>query len=351
LSRFAGNYLTIWIPACAGVTEISHRPHKYMSLYSPIIAAVITLLLTLILLRSKAANKIQDIPNERSLHKAPVPRIGGMALIIGMFAGWGMLFNAWTWWVILPLIMVFMVSVLDDMRGLPVRYRLLVHVGAACLLVWGSGVLAQNLLLGVLVLFLVVWMINLYNFMDGSDGLAGGMTLFGFATYGIASMMGQDVPFALLNFSIAAAALGFLYFNFFPAKIFMGDAGSIPLGFLAAAMGVWGWQEELWPAWFPMIVFSPFVVDATVTLLKRALRREKIWQAHREHYYQRIVQLGFGHRNTAILEYVLMACVGTSALIALQFPEREFVILAIWSVIFIFIILSVDHLWKLSKNA
>jgi len=322
-----------------------------MSLYPPLFAAVVTFLLTYILLFSRAANKIQDIPNERSLHTAPVPRIGGMALIIGMLAGWAMMFNSLTWWILLPLLMLFMVSALDDVRGLSVRYRLLVHIGAAWLLVLGCGVFAQHVLLGVLLLLMVVWVINLYNFMDGSDGLAGGMTFFGFGMYGIAAVLGHDVSLAMLNFSVAAAALSFLYFNFYPAKIFMGDAGSIPLGFLAAAMGVWGWQLNLWPAWFPLLVFSPFVLDATVTLFKRGLRREKIWQAHREHYYQRIVQLGFGHRNTAILEYVLMASVGASALIALQYPETAIVILLVWGGIYLFAMLRLDHLWKVNKNA
>lgn len=318
---------------------------------SPVFAAVVTFLLTTILLFSRAATKIQDIPNERSLHTAPVPRIGGLALIIGMLSGWTMMLNSLIWWMVLPLLMLFLVSVLDDMRGLSVRYRLLVHIGAAWLLVLGCGLFAQNVLLGMLVLLMVVWAINLYNFMDGSDGLAGGMTFFGFGMYGIAAVIGHDVPMAMLNFSVAAAALSFLYFNFYPAKIFMGDAGSIPLGFLAAAMGIWGWQLNLWPAWFPLLVFSPFVLDSTVTLFKRGIRREKIWQAHREHYYQRIVLLGLGHRNTAILEYVLMASVGASALIALKNSEIALYILVIWGVIFLLAMLRLDHLWKVNKNA
>lgn len=322
-----------------------------MIYFPPIIAFVSTLFLTSILLFSKAAKEIQDIPNARSLHTAPVPRIGGMALIIGMLSGWAMLFNSLTWWIALPLLALFFVSALDDMRGLSVRYRLLVHIGAAWLLVFGSGFFAQHLLSGILLLFVVVWVINLYNFMDGSDGLAGGMTLFGFGIYGIAAMLGQDVPFSLLNFSVAAAALGFLYFNFYPARIFMGDAGSIPLGFLAAAMGVWGWQKDLWPAWFPLLVFSPFVLDATVTLVKRGFRGEKIWRAHREHYYQRIVQLGFGHRNTALFEYVLMVSVGASALTTLRYPDTANVVLLIWGVIFLLAMLLLDYLWKVRKNA
>jgi UDP-N-acetylmuramyl pentapeptide phosphotransferase/UDP-N-acetylglucosamine-1-phosphate transferase len=96
---------------------------------------------------------------------------------------------------------------------------------------------------------------------------------------------------------VAAAAAGFLCFNFHPARIFMGDVGSVPLGFTAGALGLVGWRSGAWPLWFPLLVFAPFILDATVTLLRRALRGEKVWQAHRSHYYQRMVQMGLGHRG------------------------------------------------------
>ncbi len=159
-------------------------------------------------------------------------------------------------------------------------------------------------------LLFTVWMTNLYNFMDGSDGLAGGMALFGFSMYGIAALLGDNDTFAMLNFSVAAAALGFLYYNFPPAKVFMGDAGSIPLGFLVAGMGLWGWQLGCWGAWFPLLAFSPFIVDASVTLVKRTLHGVKITEAHREHYFQRAIQMGWRHRQVALVEYVLMLGVG-----------------------------------------
>jgi UDP-N-acetylmuramyl pentapeptide phosphotransferase/UDP-N-acetylglucosamine-1-phosphate transferase len=166
----------------------------------------------------------------------------------------------------------------------------------------------------IAIFFFVVWMTNLYNFMDGSDGLAGGMALFGFASYGIAAWLEQEYVLASANFTIVAASLSFLLFNFHPAKIFMGDAGSIPLGFFAAAMGLWGWQLGCWAAWFPLLVFSPFIVDASVTLFKRALRGSRITEAHRDHYYQRAIQLGAGHRNVALFEYALMLMCGVLAL-------------------------------------
>jgi UDP-N-acetylmuramyl pentapeptide phosphotransferase/UDP-N-acetylglucosamine-1-phosphate transferase len=141
-------------------------------------------------------------------------------------------------------------------------------------------------------LIFTVWFINLYNFMDGMDGFAGGMgTLgFGFLAY-LGWLAGQDF-FALSGLLIAGANLGFLLCNFPPARIFMGDAGSTTMGFLAAGMSLWGVRDGLFPMWIPILIFSPFIVDATVTLIRRLVHGDKVWQAHRSHYYQRLVLLG-----------------------------------------------------------
>ncbi len=193
----------------------------------------------------------------------------------------------------------------------------------------------------------VAWMTNLYNFMDGSDGLAGGMTLIGFSGYAIAAAIGADVAFATACFCVAAASVPFLFCNFHPAKIFLGDSGSIPLGFLAAALGAEGWQRNLWPLWFPLLVFSPFIVDATVTLLRRFLKRERIWQAHREHYYQRLVQLGFGHRGTALAEYALMALCALAALVALQQTvAARMMIFGLCALLYLILALFIDRAWQ-----
>ncbi len=322
-----------------------------MTHYAPLIAALVTILLTTILLYSKVGREIQDVPNERSLHDTPIPRIGGMGLMAGVLSAWVLMLMSLAWWVVLPLLALFAVSLLDDMRGLPVRQRLLAHVIAAAVLVFGSGMAAQNVMLALVVVLCVVWMTNLYNFMDGSDGLAGGMAFFGFTMYGVAALMRGDDAQAMLNFSIGAAALGFLYYNFYPAKVFMGDAGSIPLGFLAAAMGLWGWQHGHWPAWFPLLVFSPFVADASVTLLKRSACGAKITEAHREHYYQRLVQMGWGHRNVALLEYVLMFAAGVSAIWGIrQSTEWPWYLFLLWSGIYALLMLVLDWRWQVFQR-
>lgn len=318
-----------------------------MTHYAPVVAALVSMLLTFVLLQSKAGKGIQDIPNERSLHEAPVPRIGGAGLLAGMLSGWALMFKSLEWWIVLPLVLLFGVSLLDDMQGLSVKKRFTAHIAAALILVLGSGLLVQNPIVALAVMVASVWMTNLYNFMDGSDGLAGGMAFFGFSMYGLASLMHeQDTP-AMINFAVSAAALGFLYHNFHPAKVFMGDAGSIPLGFLAAALGLWGWQHGAWPAWFPLLVFSPFIVDATVTLIKRSLRGARVTEAHREHYYQRMVQMGWGHRNVALAEYALMLAAGISAVWGQrQSGETVWVLLLAWGCIYAALMLALDYRWK-----
>jgi len=315
-----------------------------MTYYAPLLSATVTLMLTLFLTTHKSGIIVHDIPNERSLHHQPVPRVGGIALFAGTLSGWILLYQAWTWWLLIPLAGLFALSLVDDVRNLSPAIRLLGHLVAALVMLLGASV---SILWLIPLLLFTAWMTNLYNFMDGSDGLAGGMALFGFGSYGLGAWLAGNETLMLLNFSIATAALGFLVFNFHPARVFMGDAGSIPLGFLAAAFGIMGWQLEYWPLWFPLLVFSPFVVDATVTLFKRAQRGEKLSHAHRGHYYQRLVQMGWGHRNTALAEYLLMLLAGLSALLGSSLDALgQGCLLLAWTVIYLTLMRQIDKSWQ-----
>lgn len=313
---------------------------------SPLVAILVAAVSVALLLSSKMGGRIQDIPNERSLHSLPTPRIGGLGLMTGLLVAWGVLFPLLTWWLLLPLFGLVVVSLLDDVHNLPVRQRLMVQLAAAVILVAGLGMYGrEGLLLACVAILLTVWLTNLYNFMDGSNGLAGGMALFGFSFYGVAALFAHNELFAMLCFSVSAAALGFLFFNFPNARVFMGDAGSIPLGFLVAALGLWGWQQGCWPVWFPLLVFSPFIVDATVTLVKRALRGAKVTEAHREHYYQRAIQMGWSHCKLALVEYVLMMCCGSLALWSLE-RGRAVIGLAVSGTAYAILMFALDKAWR-----
>lgn len=283
------------------------------------VAALLVALLAARLLLTPAARRIAiDTPNERSLHLRPVPRTGGIAVAAGVAAS---LAFAWPG---LPVILgaaaaLAAVSFADDVFGLPALVRFALHVAAGVAALSLDIEITEPSVFIVLALALA-WTANLYNFMDGADGLAGGMTLFGFGTYAMAAYFADAQTLAALCASIAAAAAAFLVFNWHPARLFMGDVGAVPLGFLAGALGLQGWAIGAWPLWFPLLVFAPFMCDATLTLLKRLARREPVWQAHREHYYQRIVRMGFGHRGAAYVEYAIMAACAALALTVYQQP-------------------------------
>jgi UDP-N-acetylmuramyl pentapeptide phosphotransferase/UDP-N-acetylglucosamine-1-phosphate transferase len=292
---------------------------RAMLALAPVAAFVVALLAARLLLTPAGRRLALDRPNERSLHAHPVPRTGGIALAAGVAAACAFI-QPDVGVTMAAALALALISLIDDVAGLPTVARFAAHIAAAAaVLAWQLGY-AEPVLFTVFLLA-IAWYVNLYNFMDGSDGLAGGMALIGFGAYAIAAQLSGADAYAALCASIAAAAAGFLVFNFPPARLFMGDAGSVPVGFLAGALGVVGWSRGYWPIWFPLLVFAPFVCDATLTLLRRALRRERVWQPHRDHYYQRLVRMGFGHRGTAFIEYAAMALCAAIALAARREPS------------------------------
>lgn len=294
---------------------------------------------------------VLDHPNARSLHTSAVPRGGGVAILAAILIG-GLVAYA-----VLGLpteaigigiaaLGLGLVSFIEDRYGVKRRFRLMAHLAAALLLlVLGLGIeqlefagwtfLPGQAVSWVLTLLFVVWMTNLYNFMDGMDGFAGGMAVFGFGTLALLGAQADDPAFTLASGLIAASAAGFLVWNLPPAKLFMGDGGSAPLGFLSAALSLWGVDRGLFPIWIPLLIFSPFVVDATVTLIRRLLQGERIWEAHRSHYYQRLVGMGWSHRQTVFRAYLLMlACCATALQASAMVPAEQLWVVAIWSVIY-----------------
>jgi UDP-N-acetylmuramyl pentapeptide phosphotransferase/UDP-N-acetylglucosamine-1-phosphate transferase len=285
-----------------------------------------------------------DRPNERSLHANPTPRIGGLGIALGIAAGaliGGV--DGPEAALLLAAAALLAVSLVDDVRSLPALVRLGAHAAAAVVAV---GIAAPGLSPPLFVACVagVAWATNLYNFMDGADGLAGGMSLVGFGTLAIAAASFGETGLATTCALAAAASAGFLGHNFPPARIFMGDAGSIPLGFLAAVLGLRGWSTGAWPAWFPLLVFSPFAVDATLTLLRRALAREPVWKAHRSHYYQRLVLSGWSHRRLALTAGALMIAAAGSALAARRggFMLQCGTILA-WAALYALLAIAIDR--------
>lgn len=317
----------------------------------PIISFVVSTLAVGWLARTRLAHLAIDEPNARSLHTNPVPRTGGIGLLLGIAAGFWVAEADLPHVVWLAFATVIVISMVDDLRGLSAGLRFAAHLIAAGLTAVTLLGSESSMLLLLGAVLAIAWMCNLYNFMDGSDGLAGGMAVSGFLAYAAAAWLAGSTQFALLNLGIAGAAAGFLVYNFHPARIFLGDAGSVPLGFLAATAGLIGWQQHDWPLWFPLLVFSPFIVDATITLTRRLLAGDRVWEAHRDHYYQRLVQIGFGHRGTALAEYAVMATCAVTGLAATRMEATaQYVILGLTGLFYLVVLVTIGRKWRARLN-
>ena len=294
---------------------------------------------TAALLRALRTRAILDHPNERSSHSAPTPRGGGIAVIGVTLAAWGAvaLLDIAPGLRIGPVISLAMglamVSWADDLRGLGQLPRLAAQVAAVVLalatLPLDSIVPAMiNPIVGIGLAGLAwLWLINLFNFMDGIDGLAsvecaavaGGAAL-------IALVGGSADGTALLAAILCAAALGFLAWNWQPAKLFLGDVGSVPMGFLLGWLLLGLIAHGHWAA--AAILPGYFLVDASVTLARRLFRREAVWRAHRDHFYQRAVQAGASHaevtRAVVVTNLALVGC----ALLSIGGATRQLVMAA-----------------------
>ncbi|MSP47985.1 MAG: glycosyltransferase family 4 protein [Alphaproteobacteria bacterium] len=267
--------------------------------------------------------RIVDVPNHRSSHARPTPRGGGIGLLAGalpallVFA----LANAAPvpWLVLIAAAGVLaVVSWRDDLGHVPARWRLLAQAAAvaAGLSVLDGGPVFQGLLPpgpDLLAAGLAwVWFVNLTNFMDGIDGITGVEA----ASIGLGlALVGTPAAPALI---LAAAALGFLRWNWHPARLFMGDVGSVPLGYLLGALLLLLAKSGHWaPA---LILPGYYLADATWTLVRRLLQRKRVWEAHREHFYQQAVQRGWSHGRVAVAVGLVNAGLVAAALLALDRP-------------------------------
>jgi UDP-N-acetylmuramyl pentapeptide phosphotransferase/UDP-N-acetylglucosamine-1-phosphate transferase len=331
-------------------------PPDWPGIAAPALGAFIASGLTIAMLLRARAGLPQDVPNERSLHAAPLPRGGGIAIWAGwlpvvLWASPGVGIPLVQW--LVPFLLLALVSLRDDVRALGVGVRLVVHALAALwfavAVAWPHAAPGLSFATVALVLgasAIAAWSLNLYNFMDGNDGLAAVMAILGFSAYGVGAII-ADVP-AVAFFSLAAATLPFLVVNFPPSRMIMGDVGAVPLGFLAAAFGVALVAAGSWPPWFPALVFLPFIADATTTLARRAWRRERIWEAHRSHYYQRLHRLGAGHRGTLGIYASWMAGTGLTALACLHWePGLGWPAFGLWCIAGAAFFAAIDYHWRI----
>jgi UDP-GlcNAc:undecaprenyl-phosphate/decaprenyl-phosphate GlcNAc-1-phosphate transferase len=290
--------------------------------------------------RSSVAKAVIDLPNHRSLHTRPTPKVGGIGIAAGIILSITVssIFSPIGSSMLSPTLFAFAalvgISTLDDATQLTVKVRLSLHL--LIVLTWIIWCFALSQLhasrqltpvsiaaITLIVTLGIVWATNLFNFMDGSDGLAGCMALLGFTSYGIAASMAGDITLFAICICACGAILSFLYFNWPAAQVFLGDSGSIPLGFLAAAIGTIGVFRGHWPADFPLMLFAMFWIDATYTLVIRLIRGRKLGEPHRDHWYQKAIQSGNTHQKVLLIHVICNTVICALALCSLKHAVTE----------------------------
>ncbi len=277
-----------------------------------IIFVALTIGFTLSYLISSSSNrKLLDIPNHRSSHTKPTPRAGGAALFAAIALSLAAtkihqdtyINQAQLYW-LLAITLVFTVSLLDDLINISILWRLGIQLIAATLVIskldlsgYSSFYFMGMYAVGILA---IVWTTNLYNFMDGINGIAGIEAISFCIGALLLNIYQTNSSEGELLLAIGAASLGFLYWNFPKAKIFMGDSGSAPLGFIFGALIAAKSTQNLHQAVSLAILLGVFVVDASITLTRRLLTGQKFYQPHRSHGYQRAADL-LGHAKTSLI--------------------------------------------------
>lgn len=269
-----------------------------------------------------------DVPNGRKIHIRPVPTMGGIAVMAGTIAALFVWFpftgNVFQICFFLSLVILFALGIMDDLRDLPARYKFIVQMGVALLVTLaGVRITAFNGMFGIyelplitqytITIIAIVGITNAFNLIDGTDGLAGGLGFMSLVTLGTFLLLSNDMQSALIAFALAGGLLAFLYFNFHPARIFMGDTGSLLLGFIIAVLGIRLMQANQLMA-NPVLPNMPIFVLGTVlipvfdTLRVFALR---IWNGQspftpgKIHIHHLLTNAGVSHTTVARLMYVL----------------------------------------------
>jgi len=275
--------------------------------------------LTILALRRKHA--FLDVPNARSNHIAPTPRGGGIAVVFTLVMGLLLMDVGYS--IVLAMLLLAAISFIDDLIRVPPALRLVAQAVAVWIAMTGMEGLLFNGLLSVaddkiITMLLWIWFINLFNFMDGIDGISGSEMICVGIGLCLLTVITNAFPSTLAEYALVAVAagFGFLWWNWHPAKIFLGDVGSIPIGFLLAYLLLLAAKDGY--VYAAMILPAYYLADGTITLVRRTWRGEKPWKAHSEHFYQKAVRNGRSHDGVVRLiigvNMLLVLCAVTATL-------------------------------------
>ncbi len=262
-----------------------------------------------------------DKPNSRKVHKKIMPRLGGLAIFLGFLLGY-MLFASQTTEmnsILIGSFIIIILGIIDDIKSIRAKYKLFAQLLAASVVVFYGGILLEELnafgyhipfglISYPITLFFIVGMINSINLIDGLDGLAAGVGAIFFLTIGIIAFMlnklgGLDI---VLAFIMLGSTLGFLVHNFYPAKIFMGDTGSMFLGFIIAVIALLGLKKITLTSFvIPLLILAVPILDSIFAVLRRLINKKSISEPDKQHLHHQLLKMNFSHRKTVLVIYYI----------------------------------------------
>ncbi len=288
---------------------------------------------------------IIDTPNQRSSHVRPLPRSGGIVIVLTFLLGMVFIIgsgditlikNEYMWGFVLSALIIAAISLADDMQGKSAIFKLLTHI-VAVVIVLSTGIVIDHIALPhigytelgwfgfVVSFFWILGLTNAMNFMDGIDGLVAGVAVIASLFFMVISYY-QGSSFVYVTcYTILAGALGFLFWNFHPAKIFLGDVGSAFLGFTFATLAIIAARYDASHTSFlvmPLLLFN-LIYDASYTFIRRALKGERLMTAHHSHLYQILVRTGYNHREVSLIHYCMAFLQGLGAMWLVQIPGSQ----------------------------
>jgi UDP-GlcNAc:undecaprenyl-phosphate GlcNAc-1-phosphate transferase len=320
---------------------------------------VCSIIFTWIAIKIAKKWNIVDKPSERKIHTEPVPLLGGVAVYLAYVSA--LLFNFHFSWklkgVVISATFVMLASLLDDVKELSALYRLVVQILCSVLLI-SFGVYLNIVpdrwpfafqLEALITVLWIVGVTNAVNCIDGIDGLASGMIAIISGTFFVIAYQTGQGYFAFLNIALAGACLGFLIFNFSPAKIFLGDAGSSFLGFTIAAlavMGEWAEKKPIVALSIPLLMLAVPIFDIIYVTVSRVARKKvktfKEWIDYvgTDHLHHRLIRIGFSQRQTALFVYMICVVFALGALVLKKATTFQAVLLLLQSA-FVLIIVTI----------
>jgi len=314
-------------------------------------------------------NDLFDIPNQRSSHNIPTPKGGGISIIVLLIITTGGLFyfqmisREIMLSITVGLLIISIIGFIDDYKNLPILIRLIGYTfGAMISLYFIGGVdslfesshnffkccdinISKFEVAGPFFAILyMLWLTNLYNFMDGVDGFAAVQTICVSLFCSFLFYFSGNYALAVIMFCLVSATIGFLYWNWAPAKIFMGDVGSCSIGFFFGLFSIYTAKEEIIPISIWLILLAPFIGDATFTLIKRMINKEKWYKAHNSHAFQNLFQLGLSHGQLTIGLLLINLLFIWPLAIFVQINQNYDLYVALLAYILVWIVWFIAHL-------